>query len=113
MDQHILIDGPVDSSRKLFDPNQTMGALLATRSCEKLPIVVPRMRTCKYQWIGSLVHPLSGGFQRWCLAPQWFTRPILALESFVDLMFGGWSFWIDTEACEIGGRGIESRSWRY
>ena len=90
MDQDILIDGPVDSSRNLFGPNQAMGALLVTRFFEKSPIVVLRMRARKYQWIGSLVHALSGGFQQWCMAPQWFTRPILALESFVDLMFGGW-----------------------
>ena len=82
MDQDILIDGLVDSSRNLFGQNQAMGTLLATRFCEKLPIVVPRMRARKYQWIGSLAYPLSGGFQQWCLVPQSFTRPILALASF-------------------------------
>ncbi len=85
-----MIDGPVDSSHNVFGPNQAMGALLATRFCEKLPIVVPRMWACKYQWIGSLAYPLSGGFQQCCLVPQWFSRPILALESFADLVFGCW-----------------------
>ena len=90
MSQDILIDGPIDNSRDPFDSNQAMGTLLATRFCEKLPIAVPGMRVRKYQWIGSLAYPLSGGFQQWCLVPQWFTRPILAMESFVDLMFGRW-----------------------
>ena len=90
MSQDILMDGPIDNSRDPFDSNQAMGTLLATRFCEKLPIVVPGLRVRKSQWIGSLACPLSGGFQQWCLVPQWVTRPILAMESFVDLMFGRW-----------------------
>ena len=90
MGQDILMDGPIDNSRDPFDSNQAMGTLLATRFCEKLPIVVPGMRVRKYQWIGSLAYPLSGGFQHWCLVPQSLTRPILAMESFVDLMLGRW-----------------------
>ena len=74
MSQDILIDGPIDNSRDPFDSNQAMGTLLATRFCERLPIVVPGMRVRKYQWIGSLAYPLSGGFQQWCLVPQWVTR---------------------------------------
>ena len=74
MSQDILIDGPIDNSRDPFDSNQAMGTLLATQFCEKLPMIVPGMRVRKYQWIGSLAYPLSGGFQQWCLVPQWVTR---------------------------------------
>jgi len=90
MDTDLLADGPVDRSRDPFTANQAFATLLVTRFRKKLQTIVPGMNIRSYRWLGSLAYPLSGGFQDWCLVPQVFTRPVLALESAIDSTLGRW-----------------------
>jgi len=91
MEADILDDGPVDSNRDPFLSNQAIPTLLVSRYKNQLHSTIPGLKLSEHQWLGSLAYPLSGGFQEWSLVPRLVVRPVLALESLIDVVLGRWT----------------------
>lgn len=88
MKADVLGDSELSSKCNPFDSNQALGTLLATKDRYRLSKRVSGLRVSKIEWMGSIAYPLSGGFRQWCLLPEFIVKPILALESVIDKLFG-------------------------
>ena len=81
----------MDSNRDPFLSNQAVPTLLVSRYKNQLHSMIPGLKLSEHQWLGSLAYPLSGGFQEWSLVPRLAVRPVLALESLIDVVLGRWT----------------------
>jgi SAM-dependent methyltransferase len=75
-------EGRVQSSTDPWDANQAIPTLMFSTEAgrRKVERAVPGLRVVQAQWLSLVAYPLSGGFKRWCLLPERFVKPLLAVE---------------------------------
>lgn len=82
MSQDAFANGTPTPERDPYDSNQALATLMFARRsgrarlAERLPELALTERLYRSLW----AYPLSGGFRRWRLLPNWGAKPLLAVE---------------------------------
>lgn len=82
LDADPFYEPPVDTERDPFDSNQAIPTLLFDnpQNTAKVAIRVPALKVRQVDWLSLFAYPLSGGFNRWQLVPEWALAPMMKLE---------------------------------
>ena len=75
-----LTTGEISSDKNPYDSNQAIPTLLAGRYRSEVARRLPELRLIALERFAFIAYPLSGGFQPWCLLPEWAVRPLLTVE---------------------------------
>lgn len=79
-----------DPNKDAWESNQALPTLLfgRRRGRRRVEQSFPGLRVLEHRWLSLWAYPLSGGFQPWCLLPQWGVRPLLRLERWLLALVG-------------------------
>jgi SAM-dependent methyltransferase len=83
-----LMEGTPRADRDPYDSNQAIPTLIATDFRDRLHALIPELRIAEVRWFSFLAWPLSGGFQRWSLIPEWAVAPLLRVERLFESALG-------------------------
>lgn len=83
-----LHDPVPDPGRAPFDANQAIPTLLFGKHRQRFEHMFPEFRIEQRELFSLVVYPLSGGFRRWSLVPNWAVKPGLALEAHLGRWLG-------------------------
>ena len=78
-----LVAQKKDSKRNPFDANQAIPTILFVKNLELMENFFPSLKIVKIEHLSFVVYPLSGGFRKWSLIPEFMINLILKLERLV------------------------------
>ncbi len=78
----------LDPNRKAFDANQAIPELIFGKYLDKFNQRFPNLTLKSKEYLSLWVYPLSGGFRKWCLVPNWLASFMLRLEKLVERWLG-------------------------
>ncbi|WP_029583523.1 class I SAM-dependent methyltransferase [Bradyrhizobium sp. URHD0069] len=81
-------EGLPNPTRDPYDSNQAIPTLLATRDRLRFERTFPNLEFVDVSWFSFWVYPLSGGFKRWTLMPEFLGRRLLVLEKGIESALG-------------------------
>ena len=83
-----LTEGERDPNRDLYDSNQAIPTLIATRERDRFHRMFPELRLLRVDWFSFASYPLSGGFKSWSLLTAGMARHLIAAERVVEGIVG-------------------------
>jgi SAM-dependent methyltransferase len=83
-----LNEGTPDPRRDPYASNQAIPTLIATRDRQRFERSCPSLKVVRVNWFAFATYPLSGGFKRWSLMPQWVAPHALRLERAIESFLG-------------------------
>lgn len=83
-----FVEGSPNPKRDPYDSNQAIPTLLATRDRFEFDRTFPDLEIVEVSWFSFWVYPLSGGFKRWTLIPEFFGRRLLEFEKSIEAALG-------------------------
>ena len=72
-----------DSKRSPFDANQAIPTILFVKNLELMEQFFPSLKIVKIEHLSFVVYPLSGGFRKWSLIPEFMINLMLKLEGLI------------------------------
>jgi hypothetical protein len=88
MGEDPFTEGLPDARRNPYESNQAIPTILVRREQARLKKFLPTMSIVRSDWFSLAAYPLSGGFTRWSLLPDWAGRGLLALERKLEFFVG-------------------------
>ncbi len=76
--------------RDPFDSNQAIPTLLFGKHLDRVTQHFPNLKLKKIEKFDFFAYPMSGGFRRWSLLPEWAVPGILKIEKLISPLIRSW-----------------------
>jgi SAM-dependent methyltransferase len=83
-----LLKVPLDPNKDPFDANQAIPELIFGKFFKNFTQLFPALHLLKKEYLSLWCYPLSGGFKKWCLIPNFLINFLLKIERYLEQYLG-------------------------